>query len=175
MMLKDFSQRVSLFWLVAALVLIFASRMSSFGVAAWNMDEGVTAAIAEVINNGGIPYRDAVDHVTEAVRLQQDDTMMLRELAWILATVPDETLRDGPRAVGLARQACELTGYRSMEVLDVLGVCHAAAGEFEEAVSAARQALGLAEAQGQTAFAEQIRARIELYKQGEAFRPEGGG
>lgn len=62
MMLKDLSQRVSLLWLVAALVLIFASRMSSFGVAAWNMDEGVTAAIAEVINNGGIPYRDAVDH-----------------------------------------------------------------------------------------------------------------
>jgi hypothetical protein len=62
MTLKDISPRAGFFWLVAALVLIISSRMSSLGVAAWNMDEGVTAAIAEVIADGGVPYRDVVDH-----------------------------------------------------------------------------------------------------------------
>ena len=76
-------------------------------------------------------------------------------------------------------QKCHLfelkINYDLMEVLDVLGVCHAAAGQFKEAVWAAQQALGLAEAEGQTAFAEKILARIELYEQGEAYRPRGGG
>jgi len=62
MILKDFSLRVSLFWLAAVLTLIIVSRMSSLDVAAWNMDEGVTAAVAESIIDGGIPYRDVVDH-----------------------------------------------------------------------------------------------------------------
>jgi predicted membrane-bound mannosyltransferase len=58
----DISLRAGLFWLLAAVILVITSRMSSYGVAIWNMDEGVTAAIAEVILNGGIPYLDAVDH-----------------------------------------------------------------------------------------------------------------
>ena len=119
-------------------------------------------------------YRDAIDHTTKAVRIQPDDATSLREAAWIIATVPDETLRDGLRAVGFAQRACELTGYRSMEVLDVLGVCYAAAGQFEEAVWAAGQALELAQAEGQMALAQKILARIELYEQGEAYRPGGG-
>jgi len=62
MTLKDTSARTGLIWLVVALILIVSSRLTSLGVAAWNMDEGVTAAIAEAILDGGIPYRDVVDH-----------------------------------------------------------------------------------------------------------------
>lgn len=52
MMPKDISPKAGLFWLVAAVLFILASRMSSLGVAVWNMDEGVTAAIAEVVLDG---------------------------------------------------------------------------------------------------------------------------
>lgn len=135
-------------------------------------DAGVWLSLGRAEYGAG-RYRDAIAHMTKAVLVKPNDATSLREAAWILATVPDETLRDGPRAVGFALQACELTGHRSMEALDVLGVCHAAAGQFEEAVRAARQALELAQAAGQMAVAEKILARIELYKQGEAYRPGG--
>jgi len=121
-------------------------------------------------------YREAVDHATKAAGLQPDDWMILRESAWILAMAPDETLRDGPLAVRLAQRACELTGYRSMEAADLLGVCYATVGQFEEAIAAAQQALELARAEGgRAAFEEKIRARIALYEQGKTFRPTDGG
>ncbi len=119
-------------------------------------------------------YRVAIDHATKAVRFQPKGAMMLRELAWMLATVPDESFRDGQRAVQIATKACELARYQSIEALDVLGVCHAAAGQFGEATWAAQQALKLAEAGEQAAIAEKIRERIELYRQDKAYHPEGG-
>ncbi len=135
-------------------------------------DAGVWLSLGRAEFRAG-RYRAAIDHVAAAVRLKPKDVSMLRELAWILATVPDEELRDGPRAVDVARQACELTGFRSRDVLDVLGVCHAEAGQFEEAIWAARRALDLAEAAGQAAVVQRILERIELYEQGKVYRPGG--
>ena len=44
----------------------------------------------------------ALTHLDEALRLQPDNVSMLRQTAWILATSPDATVRNGPRAVELA-------------------------------------------------------------------------
>ena len=49
---------------------------------------------------------------------------------------------------------------------DVLGIAHAAVGDFTEAASAARRALQLANQQGRTDLAIRIARRLEAYQAG---------
>jgi len=127
---------------------------------------------------GQVLYRagrtaEAISQLSLAVNSRPDDPDLLRELAWVLATAPQPDLRDAGRAIQFARRACALTGYRAIEPLDTLGVCHAAAGQFDEAVRAAEQALRLAQASGQEVIARLIAQRVELYRQGRAYVPPG--
>ncbi|MBA4066529.1 MAG: hypothetical protein C0501_23060 [Isosphaera sp.] len=55
-------------------------------------------------------------------------------IAWLLATAPFPSLRDGRRAVAYAIRACELNRWSSIEFLETLAAAHAEAGEFDKAV-----------------------------------------
>jgi Dolichyl-phosphate-mannose-protein mannosyltransferase len=48
--------------LALALGVVAASRVPSLDVLVWNVDEGITGAMADIVRAGGIPYRDGVDH-----------------------------------------------------------------------------------------------------------------
>jgi len=92
-------------------------------------------------------------------------------LAWLLATCPEASLRDGGRAVELAREAEQLSaGGESPQVLDTLGAAYAAAGRFAEAVAAARRALGLPATQNNRPLAEAIQTRLKLYEANFPYR-----
>ena len=91
-------------------------------------------------------------------------------LAWTAATHPDPDLRDPEEAVRLAERASALDGGRDPRVLDILAAAYAAAGRFEEAMRSAQDALELARDRRDPDLAEQIAARLELYRRGSAFR-----
>ena len=55
-------------------------------------------------------------------------------LAWILATSPNDSLRNGKRAVELATTACELTNWKNPANLDTLAAAYAETGDFDQAV-----------------------------------------
>jgi len=95
-------------------------------------------------------------------------------LAWLLATCPVPTLRDGPRAVLLARRAQQLAVDDSPELFDVLAAAYAESGQFTEAVAAAQKALTLAIAQANQPLADAIRPRLSLYQAGSPFRDSAG-
>ena len=59
-------------------------------------------------------------------------------LAWLLATTPDQSLRDGPRALRHARAALEQGRIGAW--LDTLAAAHAECGDFEAAVRAEGEA-----------------------------------
>jgi tetratricopeptide (TPR) repeat protein len=65
------------------------------------------------------------------------------ELAWFLATCPEQRFRDGERARGLARSVLSETGERSIKAWDVLGAALAETGDFDAAVSAVDAGLAL--------------------------------
>ena len=91
-------------------------------------------------------------------------------MAWILATWPEALIRDGTKAVELAERADSFTrGAESRDQRDP-GAAYAEAGRFADAVKAAQRALQLALAEGNEARAASIRAQIELYQAGRAFR-----
>ncbi|MBN2562894.1 MAG: tetratricopeptide repeat protein [Phycisphaerae bacterium] len=116
---------------------------------------------------------ESIRHLSLAVQYAPDDSEMLRDFAWILVTAPDPSRRDGARAVQLAKRSCELTKYRQVEPLDVLGVCYAETGQFAEAVRSAEKALQLAIASGNQLVTERIRERIALYKRGMPYQAPG--
>ena len=94
----------------------------------------------------------------------------MNNLAWLLATCPEASVRNGAEAVELARRAVQLSGGREPAILGTLAAAYAEAGRFPEAVQTARKALKLATQQNQHATAEAIQAKIPLYEAGTPFR-----
>jgi len=113
---------------------------------------------------------EAVTHYQAAVAAVPNHPYLLNNLAWVLATCPDASIRNGTRAVELAQQAERLSGGKDPALLGTLAAAYAEAGRFAEAVAAAQRALELATAQTNTAQVETLRARLELYQSGSPFR-----
>jgi tetratricopeptide (TPR) repeat protein len=84
-------------------------------------------------------------------------------LAWMLATRSDPQVRDGPRAVALARQACQATQWKQPHILDTFAAALAATGVFEEAVHWQTQAVRLSTEETRPAR----EARLQLYQAGQ--------
>jgi tetratricopeptide (TPR) repeat protein/spermidine synthase len=113
---------------------------------------------------------EAVGHFERALALRPDWPQPLNNLAWILATYPEGKVRNGARAVQVAKQACELTRFERPDLLDTLAAAYAEAGQFQEAAKVARQGIDLASRSGQQALAGEIGRRLKLYEAGQPFR-----
>ena len=104
-----------------------------------------------------------LDQLVVDVPEDYDSKLMLAE---ILATSPDAELRDGARAVRVAREVVEFTKQQNAGALDILGAALAESGDFAQALELTEKALKLAEAQGFVENANQMRERIQLYSRG---------
>jgi len=112
---------------------------------------------------------EAVRQWREALRLQPDQVSVLGHMAWVLATNPDASIRNGAEAVELAERAMQLPDGETARVLDALAAAYAEVGRFSEAVETAEQALEMLPATNR-AFAAAIRKRLELYRKESVFR-----
>lgn len=83
----------------------------------------------------------ALDDLEKAHLLEPEDSSVLNNLAWLLATSPDDLVRNGPRGVELAKQACELTDWKQAHIISTLAAAHAEAGDFEAARTYSKQAV----------------------------------
>jgi tetratricopeptide (TPR) repeat protein len=112
---------------------------------------------------------EAIRDYEQALKIKPDFVEVQNSLARLLATL---SLADGgepTRAVGLAQQACGLTGDHTAGYLDTLAIAYAAAGQFDEAIATARKAVELARADGQEKVAGEIEARLELFRSGHPY------
>jgi Flp pilus assembly protein TadD len=107
---------------------------------------------------------EAVAHYQAAVAALPGNPYLINNLAWVLATYPEVSVRNGDRAVELALQAERLSGGKDPSILGTLAAAYAEARRFTEAVATAQKALELATAQANTAQVETLRARISLYQ-----------
>jgi cytochrome c-type biogenesis protein CcmH/NrfG len=78
-------------------------------------------------------YEDRLATLKETVRSDPDNVEACIDLAWLLATCPDAYIRDGRRAVSLARHALELA-HDHPNLPETLAAAYAEAGNFELAV-----------------------------------------
>ena len=85
-------------------------------------------------------------------------------LAWILATWPEPSVRNGGQAVALAKQAERLSTGENPQILRTLAAAYAEAGRFPEAVATAKEALALAMSQSASGLTNSLQKEIELYQ-----------
>jgi tetratricopeptide (TPR) repeat protein len=109
---------------------------------------------------------EAIAQYQKALQMEPADAAVLNSLAWLLATCPNGALRNGHKAVQLARQANALTSGKNPVMLHTLAAALAEAGQFPEAVETAQHALSLAEAQSNTMLAGALQSEIKLYQAG---------
>ena len=114
-------------------------------------------------------YSPARVLLNAGLQARPNDADLLRRLAWLLATCPDESLRKPKRALRLAKRVARAKGKPSAVDLDVLAAALATAGRCDEAVGVAEKALKLAKAQSPNAAAA-IAKRLSLYRSGRPFR-----
>ncbi len=114
--------------------------------------------------------QSAIDQLNEATRLHPDDARMLWQVAWILATSPDPTIRDGARGVELATRSIQLSKGQEPRAIDALAAALAESGEFSAAVETAEQASTIALTRNDEALADAIGQRARLYRQGSPYR-----
>jgi tetratricopeptide (TPR) repeat protein len=130
----------------------------------------------EIYANLGMAYRRtgdnelAIQNLTKAVQLKPNNAIALTSLAWVLATKDEVTAEDANSAIKYALRACELTSYKEAAPLDTLAVANAAAGRFDEAVKAAKQAIETARANGQESAIGEMQKRLKLYEAGQPYR-----
>jgi Flp pilus assembly protein TadD len=108
-------------------------------------------------------------HFQEAVRLAPDSPLALNGLAWLLATYPDVTVRNGPEAVRLAEHACAVASRRNPALLDTLAAAYAEAGRFPEAINAAQEAIALARTAGNEAAVNRAENLLGFFQSGRPF------
>jgi tetratricopeptide (TPR) repeat protein len=102
----------------------------------------------------------------EAIRLDPKNVNAHCALAWLLATCPDARYRDGKRAVELATNACELSGWKYPNGLVALAAAYAETGDFDNAVKWQEEFLRLCSEGDQKKWG----FLLDLYKSGKSFR-----
>jgi Flp pilus assembly protein TadD len=112
---------------------------------------------------------EAIPHFQTALQFQPNYAEAQNNLAWVLATAPRASLRNGYQAVELAQKANQLAEGKNLIFLRTLAAAYAEAGRFPEAVETAQLALQVAEAQSKSALADDIRSQLTLYQAGTPF------
>ena len=109
-------------------------------------------------------FAAAIAQFQKVLELDPKHVTARNNLAWLLATCPENSLRDGKKAVELAQQAVQLSGGNAPEILDTLAAAYAEAGSFPEAVATAQRALDLSAAQNKKPLAEVIQNQLKLFE-----------
>ncbi len=126
-------------------------------------DAGAQTSLGNALVQKG-ELREATEHYQAALRSAPDSVLPLNNLAWILSTSPEAALRNGARAVELAKEADRLSQNNNPIFVRTLAAALAEAGQFENAINTAESAARLANAQGQPALARQLAEDADLYR-----------
>ncbi len=111
-------------------------------------------------------HQEAIADYEVAIKAAADDGGILNNFAWVLATSPDDALRDGKRAIELGTKACELTEYKQAHILSTLAAAYAETGDFENARKWSEKAVELSD----ESMKEALQQELESYRQSKPWR-----
>jgi tetratricopeptide (TPR) repeat protein len=115
--------------------------------------------------SGQKKYSEAIADMERAILLAPTYFAPLNDLAWILATCPNDKFRDGKRAISLANLAV-FHGGSKWEFNDTMAAALAECGEFSEAIRALTIAIESAPADRK----EELQMHMLSYQQGKPWR-----
>jgi Flp pilus assembly protein TadD len=112
---------------------------------------------------------EALRSYESAIQLRPGWPTPVNYAAWILATHPQDKLRQPAAALRLAQQAAAATQHRNPDTMDTLAAALAASGKFSEAQQAIARAIELAEAAKLADKLPAMRERQKLYAASKAY------
>ena len=145
-------------------------------IASYRQAMKINPRYADTCANLGVAFfkkgqtRQALESWQQALEFNPNQIYVLNNLAWLLATNPDDSLRNGTRAVALAAQASQLSGGGNPTFLHTLAAAYAEAGSYGLAAATARRGLELAMEQKNGALAAALQREIKLYDAGAPVR-----
>lgn len=112
--------------------------------------------------------RQALDTLQEGAKLSGGDLVFTHGLARLLATSPDDRVRDGKRAMALVQQM--LQRGRSLELGETYAMALAELGQYREAQSLQRNLIAAADRAGLASTRTRLAARLKLYDRADPCR-----
>ena len=106
----------------------------------------------------------AIAEYAQALELRPGMDEAANNLAWLLATCPDRSLRDSAKAVTLARKASKHSHEQNPVILGTLAAAYAAEGKFSDAAEAARRGRQLALDQNNPSLAGVLESQLRQYQ-----------
>ena len=114
--------------------------------------------------------RAAVEQWEAALALNPNNGNAQSNLAWVFATAPDASLRNGTRAVELAERALKLAGGINPILYRTLAAAYAESGRFDDAIATAERGREFAEREGNRELADEFVAVLDRYRQHQPMR-----
>jgi cytochrome c-type biogenesis protein CcmH/NrfG len=125
---------------------------------------------AQACANLGLAYMrtgqitPAVAYLQRSLQLRPEGVNAALNLAWIYATCPDGSLRDGEKAIDLAESVVERGDRTDPYPLHTLAAAYAEAQRFAQAVDTAEEAVKLASQQGNYALLQELQLNLKNYR-----------
>jgi len=117
---------------------------------------------ADAIND----YEEAVKNIPED---EEDLSGVLNNLSWVLSTSPEDSVRNGDRALETGLRACELTEYKKSHILSTLAAAYAELGQFDKAIEWSSKAVELG-AKEETEQLDQLKEELKNYQDKKPWR-----
>jgi tetratricopeptide (TPR) repeat protein len=113
-------------------------------------------------------YRDAKAWLEDSTRILPDRAELSHALARILAAAPDDTIRDGARAMALVQEVMKVN--KTTVVGETMAMAMAELGQFSDAVDVQKSVIAAAEQGGAAQDVRRLTANLHLYERRQACR-----
>lgn len=110
-------------------------------------------------------YEAAAADYDQAIALQPNFADAQRGSAWLLATCPDEQVRNPELALERAQKAVELERKADATTFDTLAAAQASGGDFQSAAATIRRAIEIAPSSERSVYQD----RMQLYRQSQPY------
>ena len=115
-------------------------------------------------------YREGIDLFRKIYEATPKSFEIGNNLAWFLATAPDDSARDGKEAVRVAKEVVKLTESKHPVPLDTLAAAYAETGDFDQAIKIMKDAVDKARALGDMKLVEKMNKRLTDYQEHRPYR-----
>jgi tetratricopeptide (TPR) repeat protein len=113
-------------------------------------------------------YRDAKAWLEDSARILPDSPELSHALARILAASPDDSVRDGARAMALVQEL--MKANKTTVIGETMAMAMAELGQFSDAVDVQKSVIAAAEQGGAAQDVRRLTANLHLYERRQACR-----